>query len=188
LKSNSNLLLGYRFAFHDLLDPEVGYPPYSSLQILSLDFQKKSLDHLTFIEITNLIPWEDYEKPLSFHFDSGVTRSLDEKIRPYLAGGAGVSVHGFDFGNSIFYSLMTLYALGIDRPRLSIKPKVGLLVYPLKNRLALQLSYQAPHHQIKIDARLTINKTLSIAGSIFRDSQKNRKRQTQGEVSLAIYH
>ncbi len=94
------LSLRFRPAYHDILDPLVGYSRGS--QINFLDFRARyvptdnslQLDRFTIIDILSLSPRDNFFKPISWGVDTGVERMLTNSGRAtgaQLGGSSGLS-------------------------------------------------------------------------------------------------
>jgi hypothetical protein len=69
--------VGYRTAYHDLLDPDPGYDPLGQLQVLSGDVRffpeqgRAELHDLTVLDIFSLAPWEGVFRERSWKVHAG---------------------------------------------------------------------------------------------------------------------
>ncbi len=104
------LSLAHRFALHDLLDPAVGYSPDSEIEMLNLRFSWKQegnhrfqAEDLTWVDIVSLIPWDDFNRGLSWRLKFASERSYATQCQKasclplILDGGVGVSAEWSSF-------------------------------------------------------------------------------------------
>ena len=95
-------LFHYRFAFHDFLDPRVGYPEYA--QIIFFDFgfayfektRHLEMNRLTLFEVASLTPYSQFSNSLSWNLHVG-TEALRHPDclncqAGVVTGGAGYSI------------------------------------------------------------------------------------------------
>lgn len=74
------VLLNFRPAYHDLLDPPDGYAPGAQINFLDMraryyyESERLRLDRLTVINVLSLTPRDDYFDPLSWGVDFGFER------------------------------------------------------------------------------------------------------------------
>jgi len=101
--SNDFLGVELRPAFHDLLDPDLGFLPRSTLVIarartsfLFGGISRLRLDDFTLGEITSAPPFSRLLKPLSWTLKGGLTRPLDtgclDCLGEQVQGGGGVTL------------------------------------------------------------------------------------------------
>lgn len=81
-KSSKIYELNYRFALHDLLDPQYGLPENSQLEFFNLKFKKIDDDNFQLSEfylfrVFNLNPWNFFEKKASWGLEIG---SLEKSL------------------------------------------------------------------------------------------------------------
>ncbi len=80
-----------RFALHDWLDPEEGYPALSSVEFMRLtgryeeENQKVRLEDLRLVAVSSLAPLTRYSRSLSWSFQLGADRIQDERCGDCLA-------------------------------------------------------------------------------------------------------
>ncbi len=93
-----------RFALHDWLDPEDGYPALSSVEFMKLtgryeiENKKMRLDDLRLVSVSSLAPLTRYSRALSWSFQLGADRIQDSRCVDCLAsvgswaGGGSISL------------------------------------------------------------------------------------------------
>lgn len=106
--------IAWKASLHDLLDSDVGYTPYSQLDVFNLALRyysganKLAVDRLDLITLTALSPYHPLETKFSYHFDVGASSVADSTCLNCLAakmdlgGGYAVSPWG---KRSIFYGM-----------------------------------------------------------------------------------
>ena len=108
---NSDYLhLGFRISYHDLLDPSVGYPSGSEIEMADLhvrldDSGGFKLDEFTLVNITSLSPRTTFFSPISWRVSGGIKRYRNELIDQavsFLDGGSGVS---YPFATGLLFGL-----------------------------------------------------------------------------------
>ncbi|MBF0367522.1 MAG: DUF4105 domain-containing protein [Oligoflexia bacterium] len=160
----------YRFAFHDLLDPPSGVPPYSSLELLSLHLQlsKKaapSLHEITLLEASILRPFESYEHPLSYHLQLNSKRSS-------LGLGMALKIE-YSYSEILLFPMidLTLTTHQHQQVILALGPTLNLRLRA-SSYLSLLASYHRPYHLqhhptppaplLTLEARLHLPHALSL--------------------------
>ena len=132
-----------RFALHDLLDPDYGYPEnvqieFFNIQLQSHDeFKKWDLYDWTVISVKSLAPFEKFEKKPSWELLFGMKSYQDDQCgfcqAGYFHSGLGVSL---DIAKKLtFYTLGQLEVsfsekFKDDTVRSQIGPKLGFLYKP----------------------------------------------------------
>lgn len=100
----SHFTLGYKFAFHDLLNNDQGYEPFSQIDFPSIHFrliESKGLilDKLGLVAITSLYPWTDLEKSRSWKLALDIRRANDLACNTCMVAhgdlGFGIALHPF---------------------------------------------------------------------------------------------
>ncbi|MBO9665394.1 MAG: DUF4105 domain-containing protein [Bdellovibrio sp.] len=87
----------HRFALHDRLDPQWGYPTYSQISILDTDFSYSSsyqdpadkhleVENFALFEVKSLSPYTMFEKSRSWQVKLGMERVKNENIAEQMAG------------------------------------------------------------------------------------------------------
>jgi len=99
------LRLELRPAYHDLLDPQGGYPPGAQIQFLNLavrifpDTPDAQLDRIDAIDVVSLSPWTSLMQPVSWRVSFGAARKRfadgENPLVGHLQGGIGVSAEPF---------------------------------------------------------------------------------------------
>jgi hypothetical protein len=134
--SNQYAQLGFRIAYHDLLDPIPGYIKGSKLEMFNIEL-RQNLDHsktriqsIRLIDIASLSPRDELVTPISWHVSTGLKRpdSEKEELTAFLSSGAGVS---YQWENQLFYTLLNA-ELNLDNDisngyRLATGPRIGWL-------------------------------------------------------------
>lgn len=92
-ESGNTLLMNYRFAFHDILDPVVGFPEYAQISFFDFKFgyeerpQKLELEELNLFEVISLSPYSRFSKSLSWRLKVAVEKLVNEDCWGCHAGG-----------------------------------------------------------------------------------------------------
>lgn len=110
--------LHFRPAYHDLLNNDLGFTPFSEIDLFGLKLRYIPKSGLLFLEevqiasIVSLSPWTSMEKPLSWKFQAGYYGLKDEGCYPCHAGrfegGAGLSTELLP--GTLFFALGKLKA------------------------------------------------------------------------------
>ncbi|MDH5219280.1 MAG: hypothetical protein OEX19_16370, partial [Gammaproteobacteria bacterium] len=133
---NKGISLLWRPAYHDLLDPSIGFSSNSSLNFMNVDInynidkQKLILDEVRFLEIFSVEPRDEFFKDISWHLSTGWKKQPEPGANnlSYFEGGAG---HAYSLGkkeNFVFYGLVEGY-LGHSwelKNNIRIAPKLRL--------------------------------------------------------------
>lgn len=179
--------VGWRFAYHDLLDADAGYVP--GAQILFGDFLARwypeegavRLERFRAVDIVSVSPRDDFYRPLSWRVGGGVEQILvrDGRWQPggRLQSGGGLAWHAPAQG--IFYLLGEADLLVVDGLQegwgLGAGASVGLL-QPLGTHSKLHLSARSVgsflgdrHLRSRLEAgynlRLDVNQSLELSGA-----------------------
>jgi hypothetical protein len=98
-EAGNTLLLSYRFAFHDVLDPVVGFPEYAQITFFDLRFgyeersNKVELLDFNLFEVLSLSPYSDFAKSISWRLKVAVEKLVNEDCwgchAGVISGGAG---------------------------------------------------------------------------------------------------
>ncbi|MDH5183818.1 MAG: DUF4105 domain-containing protein [Gammaproteobacteria bacterium] len=134
--------LGFRGAYHDLLDISEGYAQNYQLEFFNLrlrhytDTKQLELEELRLIDIFSLAPRSSYFKDTSWRFSTGFKSITTEQWSYYMDGGAGYTKKTNFLKNSFLYafidgdlSFSPNYSNG---HRLRIGPKLGILAEPTR--------------------------------------------------------
>lgn len=132
-----------RFALHDLIDPDYGYPENTQIEFFNIqlqtyeDFKKWELYDWTVISVKSLAPFERFEKKPSWELLFGVKSYQDDQCQfcqaGYFHSGLGMSL---DIAKKLtFYTLAQLefsYSEKFlnDELRTQVGPKLGFLYKP----------------------------------------------------------
>ncbi|WP_349648663.1 DUF4105 domain-containing protein [Candidatus Parabeggiatoa sp. HSG14] len=168
--------LHLRPAYHDLLDPEIGYIPGAQINFLDLSLRHKqghrglSLEGLTLIDIVSLTPRDRFFQPLSWKINTGlVRRQLDKNKRSLVYrtnGGAGLSynLNTFVLGYAFLESSLDIggvlqhdYALGVGGNiglLVDVGERMRMRMYAMTHRF--ELGYTQTVHEIGLEQRFTL--------------------------------
>lgn len=140
--SGRGLILSYRFALHDLLDPVTGYP--DSAQIIFLDTRalwseetrRLRLEEFNLFEVVTLTPWSRFTRPLSWRLRVGLERELSREAFDVLgaqaSGGAGWTVgFGARRPSTLYLGLQGAAVNRFDGPRGIPAPRSFVAAGPL---------------------------------------------------------
>ncbi len=113
--SNSRFEISHRFALHDFLDPQDGYPGFAKIEFFKFtmdgsynksDFNLRQFD---FMSVESLQPVTAFKTPLSWKGRFSVERVNDDRCQNCLAGmgeaGAGLTFLGFKKTSFYFMAL-----------------------------------------------------------------------------------
>lgn len=118
----SYIELNPRFAFHDLLDPSVGFPEGIQLELMNFNFRyflrepeqesRVRLESWSFLSLASIDPIRDLEKNRSWLVNLGARRVLDQNCEECLMGFAAYS-YGLTWKfNSLLVSTLADATLG----------------------------------------------------------------------------
>ncbi|MDB5038774.1 MAG: hypothetical protein JWQ35_2302 [Bacteriovoracaceae bacterium] len=105
--SGSGVGLNARFALHDLLDPQAGYPEYAQIEFLNVKmrytFEQKDfwLENLTLFQVKSLTPFTSFDKVPSWKFRLGMETIRDKNCINCTAGTAEGGI-GITLQKSVF--------------------------------------------------------------------------------------
>lgn len=98
-KAGNAALFNYRFSFHDILDPFVGFPEYAQITFFDFKFayeekpKKLELTELNLFEVLSLSPYTQFSKSLSWRLKVAVEKLVNEDCwgchALAVSGGAG---------------------------------------------------------------------------------------------------
>ncbi|MBL4584993.1 MAG: DUF4105 domain-containing protein [Pseudomonadales bacterium] len=97
--NKSYVVLSSRASYHDLLDPNAGYPPGSEIETANLELRIDEkghikINHFALVNITSLTPRTDFFSPVSWRVTGGIKRYqtdyIDQAVA-FIEGGSGVS-------------------------------------------------------------------------------------------------
>jgi hypothetical protein len=108
--SSQYLDLGLRASYHDLLDPSVGYPRGSEIEMADLQLRIDEdggikVQEFTLVNITSLSPRTTFFSPISWRVSGGIKRYKNELLDQaigFLDGGSGVS---YPAGEGLIFGL-----------------------------------------------------------------------------------
>ncbi|MES2767611.1 MAG: DUF4105 domain-containing protein [Bdellovibrionota bacterium] len=191
-----------RFALHDLLDPDFGYPENAQIEFFntifqsSNDFKKWDLYQWTLVSVRSMAPFETFEKRPSWDMSFGVKSYQDDKCA-FCQGGYFQSSWGLATNLSKF----TLYAMGSldlsysqkfddNNFRAQVGPKVGILFRPkidFKVQLEGTWLWDPIEEYDSYQGELSLRKALSKEYAIGA-SGKIRNDITEGSVQFFYFH
>lgn len=206
-------LLGIRFALHDLLDPQQGYPEGSQIEFahargrINWDELTKrhasikrslELEEATVFRVTTLSPLTWMEQKPSWRIDLGASRSptsnCDRCIEGHLEFGAGPAVKAGPF--TLFAFAETLLSLSPSykwsAATLGLGPAGGLLATPHPRFHAILRAHYhrlffLPHpheHTLSAQLRWTV-----VPGKLAVDAHAQRRtRNAEASVGLFYYY
>lgn len=205
--------LKIKSAYHDLLNRDMGYKPFSHIDFPSLQVQYDSdlreirLDELRLLSISSLNPFEFGSRGLSWRFDSGLETARDYGCLScrhlFIEGGLGLSLNLWSRKN-IFY------LMGLARPeayrgldqghRLLTGFEAGLLLNPtevIKSQFGLRemIDLSRPQRSSKqlrywfLQASYSINRQLELRAEIdfLQPAENPQFQQRQYTLSLITF-
>lgn len=136
------LLLSYRFALHDLLDPVTGYPDsaqiifFDTRALWSQDRNRFRLEQFNLFEVVTLTPWSEFTRPLSWRLRVGLERELSREafdvLGAQVSGGAGWNVgFGERWASSLYLGLQGAVVHRVEGPAGLPSPRSYLAAGPL---------------------------------------------------------
>jgi hypothetical protein len=192
-----------RFALHDLMDPDYGYPENMQIEFFNFifksydDLKKWNLDRWTFVSVKSLAPFQEFEKKPSWDLQFGIKSYSDDQCA-YCQGGYISNSWGlaYDvFPKATFYA----YATGDlsysqkykdEGFRALVGPKLGVLYKP-KIDFKFQLEgtwYYDPFQEYdSYVTEFSLRKALSIEYAIGA-SAKIENDVREGSVQFFYYH
>lgn len=124
-QSGNNLLLSYRFAFHDILDPFIGFPEYAQIIFFDLKLayeekpKKLELTEFNLFEVLSLSPYNQFSKSLSWRLKVAVEKLVNEDCwgchALALSGGAGYALKIADDPRLVSYMGLKAAVYSTDR-------------------------------------------------------------------------
>lgn len=91
--------LTFRFSYHDVLDPPIGMPRLSQIEMGRIELRYKNsadkliLDEFAVIDVETMNPWDSFSKKMSFNATLGFkkynTLSCSDCVAPSLEAGSG---------------------------------------------------------------------------------------------------
>lgn len=192
-----------RFALHDLLDADFGYPENVQIEFFNIqvqsydDFRKWDLYDWTMVSVKSLAPLQRFEKKPSWELLFGIKSYQDDQCGfcqgGFFHSGLGVS---FDIAKKLtFYTLGQLefsYSEKFinDSWRTQVGPKVGFLFKP-KMDLKMQLEgawlWDPFQEYDSYEGEFSLRKALNMQYSI-GVSTKVKNDITEGAVQFFYYH
>lgn len=192
-----------RFALHDWMDPDFGYPENMQIEFFNVilqsnqDFKKWNIDNWTFISVKSLAPFEKFEKKPSWELLFGIKSYQDEQCEycqaGYITNSWGIAYDFFP--HTTFYAFVTGDASFSQKyrdesVRMIVGPKLGVLFKP-RIDFKVQLEgawYWDPFQEYySYESEFSLRKALSIEYAI-GVSAKVRNDITEGSVQFFWYH
>lgn len=129
-REGKNLVdLEWRFAFHDILDNVVGYPPKTSLEIMKAhirtDGQDYQLRDFSLLDVRTLGKWDIYNKAASWKLKLGQTQTRFESEDLTTFGFSGGYGYSYELGPFTPYLLAHVEAGYIFERLHKFKPNYG---------------------------------------------------------------
>lgn len=132
--------IGFRGAYHDLLDFSEGYAQNYQLEFFNLrlrqyeDTNRVVLEELRLIDIFSLAPRSSYFKDTSWRFSTGFKSITTTQLEYYMAGGAGYTKKTNLLNGSYLYAFidgdLAISPYYTNGHRFRIGPKLGILAEP----------------------------------------------------------
>ena len=209
-RSNSNsesVDLSYKFAYHDLLDSDRGFTPFSQIDFVELKFSKLHsenyyLQSLRFIEIQSLYPITFFEKRKSWRFKL-------EYNKPYFASceacyqwnmdaALGLSFPTFN-ETTLLYSFIGADADYLDntgRLFVGLKPEIGIISQVFGRGKIWgginYLPYFGPHEGVMsyfVKTSFTISQKVQLRASLEgRDLEGSSSPEHLGRFDFNFYY
>jgi len=112
-EKNNFVELGFRPAFHDLLDSDKGFVKGTGISVLDARLrwyehqQRFKLEELTLFNMTSLSPVKKWTTPLSWQLDFSIGRhQLNDAIDTKILSAKGGAGYSFEWANIIYYMLV----------------------------------------------------------------------------------
>lgn len=194
--------LHVRFALHDLMDPDFGYPGNMQIEFFNIqiqtydDFKKWDLHQWTMVSVKSLTPFEEFERKLSWELLFGVKSYTDDQCS-YCQGGYVSTSWGIAANllpKATFYILATgelSYSEKYldDQVRALVGPKMGVLYKP-RDDFKFQLEgtwFWDPFQEYdSYQSEFTMRKALK-KDYAFGLSAKSLNDTVEGSLQLYIY-
>jgi hypothetical protein len=149
-RGRASLLFGYRFAIHDILDPEAGFLKNSSVEFfkaqLAATANSVDLERLVFVNVENHPEAFAFDRSLSWKFNSSIRNDIlsDELHSRFFQteGGVGYSI---SLQRQALYGLLDATAnwggAALSRSPYEVGPEIGAILSAgvLRDRLSLEL-------------------------------------------------
>jgi hypothetical protein len=142
--------LGFRMAYHDLLDPIPGYIKGAKLEMFNLELRqnlnasKTRIQSFRLIDIASLSPRDELVTPISWYVSTGFKRpdSAKDELTAFLSSGAGAS---YQWKNQLFYTLLN-GELNLDNDisdgyRVATGPRIGWLTQTNRWSAGIEVNY-----------------------------------------------
>lgn len=183
LENGQNFLrLDWRPAYHDLLDPQGGYPVGAQLQFFNTvlrvrpDVPEVQLDRLDVVDIVSLSPWATPLYPVSWRIGAGAERvRLPGRIDPltgFVRAGAGLATEPGP-GTLAFAFLDTMARFADALPSFAALRLGGSagIYHDISDRWRVALSAEAGHdfltdastsYALRVSQRITLDRDSSL--------------------------
>lgn len=131
--------IGWRAAYHDLLDPDAGYIEGAQINFFDVRgryyFKEESaqLQRMRFIDIVSLSPRDAFFHPISWNVNTGFDRTLLADGKEHLVyrlnpgGGVAYKTDAFGITYALFESDLNVGGVFDDNFSFGLGPSVGLL-------------------------------------------------------------
>lgn len=192
-----------RFALHDWMDPDYGYPEnmqieFFNVQVQSYDnFRKWDLNNWTIVSVKSLSPFEEFEKKPSWELLFGLKSYQDDQCSfcqgAYVTNGWGIAADVFP--KATFYTLAS-WELSYSQKyhdeafRVQVGPKVGVLFKPqvdFKIQLEGQWFWDPFQEYDSYQSELSIRKGIRREYAL-GVSSKVQNDITEGAIQFFWYH
>jgi hypothetical protein len=196
--------ISMRFALHDLLDPQGGYPENTQIEFLNFTFQTR--DHFSdwdlyqfrLVDVVSLNPWTSFEKGFSWKMAFG-SDTFQKKDCYYCQG--ALANFGMGFSLDIFKN-MTFFLMAQMEPvyaqkfkdhgfRMKTGPEVGFIFRPAYNLKILaqyDLYYDLVQRNSTYAGEFSLRKSLQISGRDFSFGTKSKIENDVLENSLEAFY
>jgi hypothetical protein len=195
----------FRAAYHDLLDPPVGFQEYSQIQFMNLQLSRSEIDELRLeqldiFDVISLTPFRSYLNVPSWKAHLSLKRELFEKGQRslLLEASAGPGITTKITENSAFYLLTEPVLLAgpalSENYALGIRPSVGTIIDPLSSlRLHFFGRYRnnfagstSEDWQWGSEARLSLTADLAVRFELLRELTRENYQST-GIATFELY-
>lgn len=197
-------VLGWRFALHDLLDPQAGYPEYAQIEFVNTDLRYNWaqstvwLDNLTLFRVVSLSEWSALSHGMSWKFGTGLGLVRDAGCNHceegLMDGGVGITVKPFE---EIPLSLFSLVAGEVSYAqdfanypfRLGVGPAEGLrlhvgshLISMLQGTYLFYLGKNLQGYKYSFDSDFEVRKNFALYFNLDRYPDS-----TEGSLGAHLY-
>lgn len=131
------VFLRHKFALHEFLDPQLGYPSYAQIGFFDTEFsfskERWNIEKFQLLDLISLVPWNDFFRPVSWRLQLGFlpSQSLNHPGNHFfhLSAGPGLTVtpfNGFTFYGGLSAIFETPTATAETRSQLAGGPQALL--------------------------------------------------------------